>query len=62
MTSPALKRYRVFMHEWILWDAFVEAASEEEAQSMAQAMWDADGQDAFCLFNNGNDGATAEEC
>lgn len=58
MTSPALKPYRVFVHEWIVWDGVVEATSEEEAERIAQDLWDTDGYEAFHLFNNGNDGVT----
>jgi hypothetical protein len=58
MTSPTLKHYRVFVHEWIVWDAVVEAASEEDAERAAQDLWDTDGYEAFSVFNNGNDGAT----
>ena len=58
MTSPILKTYRVFVHEWIVWDGSVEAASEEEAERIAQDLWDTHGADAFQHFNAGNDGVT----
>lgn len=58
MTAPALKRYRVFLHEWIVWDTVIEATSEADAERRAQDLWDTDGHEAFSHFNNGNDGAT----
>ncbi len=61
MTSPALKPYRVFVHEWIVWDGVVEAASEEEAERIAQDLWDTEGCEAFSHFNNGNDGVSVDD-
>lgn len=61
MTSPALKCYRVFVREWIVWDCVVEAASAKDAECIAQELWDTDGHEAFYLFNHGSDGATVGE-
>lgn len=61
MTSPTLKTYRVFVHEWIVWDGSVEAASEEEAERVAQDLWDTEGEAAFSCFNSGTDGVTVDD-
>jgi hypothetical protein len=61
MSAPPLKTFRVFFHEWIVWRTEVEATSAKEAEAMAVELWKTDGHEAFYFFNNGNDGATAEE-
>ena len=39
----------------------VEAASAEEAEATALDRWETHGAEAFNHFNDGHDGATAEE-
>ena len=61
MSAPPLKTFRVFLHEWTVWDTEVEAASAEEAEATALDRWETHGAEAFNHFNDGHDGATAEE-
>ncbi|TRL37596.1 hypothetical protein FM996_02215 [Methylosinus sporium] len=60
MSPATTRKYRVCLHEWDVFETFVEAQSEEHAIKQAEALYNAQGTSAFDHFNGGDDGFTAE--
>lgn len=56
-----LRTYRVFVHEWDVHSTVLEAESEQAAIAAADALFDAEGPEAFRHWNNGRDDTNAQE-
>ena len=57
----AARRYRVQIQEWMVWKTYIDAANLEDAKEKAEALWTAEGPDAFKLMDNGTDDIEAED-
>ncbi len=60
MSPLSTRRYRVMVLRWDAYDAVIEADSEEDALAKAEALYSAEGEDAFSHHDGGLDGITAE--
>jgi len=62
MSTPALKRFRVVVIEWLSHDAVIEAADASAAEAEARRLWAAnDGDQTFSFEDSGIDGIQVEE-
>lgn len=61
MSALPPRQFRVFLHTWDVYDVTVEAASGEEALAKAEALYNAEGTEAFDHFHCGNDGFQLED-
>jgi hypothetical protein len=58
--SPARKTYRVLVYTWDAYKTFLEAATEEQAIAQAEALFDAQGPEAFTWDDSGTDEIVAD--
>jgi hypothetical protein len=61
MSALRTRTYRVFYHTWDVYDATVEAGSCKEALAKAEALYNAEGLEAYRHFSAGDDGFNVEE-
>lgn len=61
MSALPTRTFRVFLYTWAVSDATVEASSCEDAISRAEALYNAEGMDAFSHHGSGHDGYYVEE-
>jgi hypothetical protein len=62
MSTPALKRYRVVVFEWLSHDAFIEAADASAAEAEARRLWASNAEhELFSFCDSGIDGVVVEE-
>ena len=61
MSALPTRTFRVFLHTWAVYDANVEANSSGDAISKAEALYNAEGMDAFSHHDSGHDGYCVEE-
>jgi hypothetical protein len=61
MSALPTRSYRVFFHTWDVYDATMEASSSEEALAKAEALYNAEGLDAFSHHAGDNEGFQIEE-
>ncbi|MBB3938062.1 hypothetical protein [Aureimonas phyllosphaerae] len=55
------KSYRVFIHEWFVYSAVIEAESLEAAIKIADAQFEAEGSESFKYWNSGRDDSHGDE-
>jgi len=62
MSTPALKRFRVVVIEWLSHDAFIEAADATAAEAEARRLWASNAEhELFSFSDSGIDGVVVEE-
>lgn len=61
MSALPTREYRVFFHTWDVYNVLVKAPSNEEALAKAEALYNAEGLEAFSHDNAGDEGSQVEE-